>query len=450
MSILREDKKLNLTGSLPTSNAKGGSEKTGTPFLFAFYIFAFFLSVILGGCRERQLIESTPQMDTEQQFWVRVLLLDDIRALRLNTTSSFTVLYPQTQTIQARFDQVDMPINVSVSAGKIIIAGRSFTSNKVIILPDDPHIFNLNGDDYRGKLELILNPDGNSFDAVNLVPLEPYLAGVVGAEMPDYWEPAALQAQAIAARTYCLYIKKRFGSRRGWDVTKTEANQAYRGLGSESSRIWNAVNSTSGQVLVCKKQEADTQYAIGNTQYEIFPAYYSSTCGGHTENSNNVFGDSFEPLAGVPCPYCKDVAKPSFFFWPMVQFDKTDVTAKLLKKYPKLKQLGEITNITPARQSNYGKISRLTQVKLSGSTGKNDFLRAEDFRLSIDPTGRKLKSTICQIVNMGDKWAFVSGGGWGHGVGMCQYGAEAMARKGKTARQILFYYYPGSKIVSVY
>ncbi len=441
LTIFREDKKLKLTGSLPTSEAKGKNEKTGTSFLFAFYIFTFFLSVILGGCRERQLVESTTQMDIEQQFWVRVLLLDDIRALRLNATSSFAVLYPQTQTIQARFNQADTPLKVSVSAGRITIDGRSFTGSEVIILPDEPYIFNLNGNDYRGKLKLILNSDGKSFDAVNLVPLEPYLAGVVGAEMPDYWEPAALQAQAIAARTYCLYIKKRFGGRRNWDVTKTEANQAYRGLGSESSRIWNAVNQTQGQVLVCKQTDGTEG---------IFPAYYSSTCGGHTENSDNVFGDSFEPLVGVPCPYCKDVAKPSFFFWPMVQFDKTDVTARLLNKYPKLKQLGEITNIIPARQSNYGKFSRLVSVKLLGSTGKSDFLRAEDFRLSIDPTGRKLKSTICQIVNMGDKWAFISGRGWGHGVGMCQYGAEAMAREGKTARQILFYYYPSSKIVSIY
>jgi stage II sporulation protein D len=66
--------------------------------------------------------------------------------------------------------------------------------------------------------------------------------------------------------------------------------------------------------------------------------------------------------------------------------------------------------------------------------------------LAIDPTGRKLKSTICKIEKLGDKWAFLSGRGWGHGVGMCQYGAEGMARGGKNAKQILWHYYPGSKI----
>jgi stage II sporulation protein D len=88
-------------------------------------------------------------------------------------------------------------------------------------------------------------------------------------------------------------------------------------------------------------------------------------------------------------------------------------------------------------------------VKLTGSNGKSDLLRAEDFRLTIDPTGRKFKSTICQIANLGGKWAFLSGRGWGHGVGMCQCGAQAMARRGRTARQILSHYYPGSRILTI-
>ena len=119
-------------------------------------------------------------------------------------------------------------------------------------------------------------------------------------------------------------------------------------------------------------------------------------------------------------------------------------------KYPKLKELGDISAILPARQSDYPDFSRLTFIKLVGSTGKNDFLRAEDLRLTVDPTGNKIRSTICKIVMMGDKWVFSSGRGFGHGVGMCQCGAEGMARQGKTAEQILYYYYPGSKLIRVY
>ena len=401
--------------------------------------------LILSGCKSRQLTMPTVQMDIDPEFWVRVLLLDDVTGCTLKTVSPFSVLNdrtdPQTQITQARFSQINVPISIELTNGGITVAGQAFADDKIVIFPDDPYVFNLNGSDYRGKLKLIINPDGSSFDVINLVPPEPYLAGVVGAEMPGYWEPEALKAQAIAARTYCFYIKKRFGANRNWDLKQTAAHQVYRGMAAESAQIWHAVNQTKGQVITCKQS---------NGPEDIFPTYYSSTCGGHTENSKNVFGDSFEPLVGVPCPYCEDVAKPKFFFWPMIQFDIDEVSVKLLERYSKLMRLGKITNITAASHSDYGEFSRLTKVKLFGSTGKSDFLRAEDFRLTIDPTGRKLRSTICQIVKLRDKWAFFSGRGWGHGVGMCQCGAQGMARDGKNTKQILSYFYPGSKIISIY
>jgi len=400
-----------------------------------------FFTAFLCGCKSRKVTTPTPQMGAETEYWVRVLLLNDVNACTLKTTAAFTVTDTQKQNSQNRTVKVNVPLEVAVSAGEITIGGQPVTSDRVIISPNEPHIFNLNGADYRGSLKLIVNSDANSFDAINHVPLEPYLAGVVGAEMPHYWEPEALKAQAIASRTYCLYIKKRFGQRRNWDVRRTQAHQVYRGINGESVQIWRAVNQTEGRVLTCIQPDGSE---------DIFPTYYSSTCGGHTENSSNVFGDSFEPLVGVPCSYCRDVARQSCFFWPAVQFDQSNITDKLLQRYPNLKPLGQITNISPAGQSNYGEFTRVTKVKLLGSTGKSDFLKAEDFRLTMDPTGLKLKSTICQIVKEGDKWVFLSGRGYGHGVGMCQCGAEGMARQNKTAEQILAHYYPGSKIVGLY
>jgi stage II sporulation protein D len=403
-------------------------------------VFLLWL-IILGGCKARQLGRTTPQMDIGPKFWVRVLLLDNATACTLKVESPFAVLDAQTQATEARFEQSDLPAEVTISEGRIAVAGRLFPSEQIIISPDEPYIFNLSGDEYRGKLELIVNPDSNSFDAINLVPIEPYLAGVIRAEMPNYWEPEALKVQAIAARTYCLYIKKCFGDGRNWDVTKTQANQRYLGVAAESAQVWNAVNQTYGRVLVCKQADGN----IG-----LFPAYYSSSCGGHTENSKNVFGDFFEPLGGVPCSYCESVAKSDFFFWPTVWFDKTTVSDRLLKRYPKLAELEKIIDVNAVGQSDYGGYSRLTRIEITGSNGKKDFLRAEDFRLAIDPSGQGIKSAICRIINTGDKWAFVQGRGFGHGVGMCQCGAEGMARQGKTTKQILFYYYPGSGIVRVY
>ena len=400
----------------------------------------------LCGCKAREPARPTPQMDAEPQFWVRVLLLNDVNDCKLNIDSAYSVSTSDNPAAIDKGVNDNKPeLNIHIHEGRITLNSRDFTGNEIIISPDEPYIFNLNGNDYRGKLKLITSPDSNSFDAVNLVPLEPYLAGVVGAEMPKYWETAALNSQAIASRSYCLYIKKRFGDNRNWDVRRTQAHQVYLGVKAESAQVWQAVNETRGQVLVCKNS-AGTE--------EILPAYYSSVCGGYTENSKHVFGDSFEALEGVRCPYCKEVARPHYFFWPAAQFDKTYVTKRVLQRYPTLKGLGKITDIEAARQSDYegtyGKYSRLTLVKLIGSTGKSDFLRAEDFRLSVDPSGRKIKSAICQIANWDDKWAFLSGRGFGHGVGMCQSGAQGMARQGNTTNQILSYYYPGSRIIKVY
>ncbi len=398
--------------------------------------------VILAGCKDRQLTSPTPQMDIDSRFWIRVLLLNDIENCTLKINSNFNIIDDSNQQTEANkyaLKKISEPINIQLINGHIVAAGQTF-NNQIIISPENPYIFNLNGNDYRGKLKLITNPDSNSFDAINLIPPEPYLAGVVGAEMPNYWEPEALKAQVIAARTYCFYIKERFGNNRSWDVSKTAANQVYLGLSAESTTIWNAVNQTTGMVLICKQTTGEE---------DVFPAYYSSTCGGHTESSENVFGDFFEPLVGVPCPYCKDVAKPKFFFWPAVQFTMEDVSNRLLEKYPNLNRLGEIVDITVANQSNYQEFSRLTKIQLTGSTGEKEFLRCEDFRLTIDPTGNKLKSANFKIERWDDSWAFVSGRGWGHGVGMCQCGAEGMARKGKDAKQILSHYYPDSKISKI-
>ena len=406
-------------------------------------VFFFTLLLILTGCKDRQLTSPTPQMEINSRFWIRVLMLNDIENCTLKINSDFNIIDDsnlQTETKKHSFKKISEPINVQLIDGYIFAAGRIFTNNQITISPENPFIFNLNGNDYRGKLKLIINPDYNSFDAINFVPPESYLAGVVGAEMPDYWEPEALKAQTIAARTYCFYFKERFGNNRTWDVSKTASSQVYLGLSAETTTIWNSVNQTAGMVLECKQTTGEE---------DIFPTYYSSICGGHTENSENVFGDFFEPLIGVPCPYCKDVAKPKFFFWPAVQFTMKDVSNRLLEKYPNLNRLGEITDIAAAKESHYKEFTRVTKIQLTGSTGEKATLNCENFRLTIDPTGSKLKSAIFKIEKWGDSWAFVSGRGWGHSVGMCQCGAEGMARKGKNAEQILSYYYPGSKISKI-
>ena len=415
-------------------------------FFWILSITSIFLvfSAVIHGCKRHKAANPTPDIKVGEQFWVRVLLLDNIEQCSIGIDSKYNIVEAGSD-LSVKNVKIDKkplrePVSVQIQDGQINIAGRIYESSRITISPDNPYVFSLNGKLYRGKISFIINQDSGSFDVINLVPLESYIAGVAGAEMPDYWEPEALKCQVIAARTYCLFIKRRFGTNRAWDLNKTAAHQVYLGIEAESASVWNAVNETSGEVLTC--QQAD------GTE-DIFPSYYSSTCGGHTENSENVFGDSYEPLKGVECSYCKDVAKPEIFFWPDAQFEKADVFARLLSRYSNFSRLGEITEISVAQQSDYGDFSRLTKIRITGSNDISDFLRAEDFRLTIDPSGRKLKSAACKLEEVDDKLIFTNGRGWGHGVGMCQCGAEGMAREGKKAEEILNYYYPGSKILKL-
>ncbi len=400
-------------------------------------ILLFFAIVSLSGCFKKHPPEPTQYMDTEPGYWIKVLLLDNVNDCRLDLPCGFYLTSNKKQVTRIYFEKPAGPINVTLSDGRINFAGWLCDANDLTVLPQLPYIFNLNGDDYRGKLKFVVNPDTNSFDVVNLVPVESYLAGVVGAEMPGYWEPFALGAQAIASRTYCLYTKKRFGSKRHFDIRKTQAHQVYRGLKAESPQIHQAVNSTAGLVLICEQ----------DGEYDIFPTYFGSTCGGHTEDSVNVFGgQSFEPLTGVACKYGETIAKEALFKWKKVSYDKTVVSKKLHKRYSSLKKLGMIKKIIPIRQSDYNEFTRQTMIKLVDGKGQTDVLRAEDFRLTIDRTGNKIKSTAFTIRDGGDKWIFENGRGYGHAVGMCQCGAQAMARQGKTASEILKHYYPNSEI----
>ena len=398
----------------------------------------------LSGCRNRNSANPTPDIQVDEQFWIRVLLVDNATEFTLAINSKFSIEERNTksnmQVALKKYNPFKKPVEVSLKEGHISVSGKVYQYDQLVICPESPNLFSVNNSGFRGKLQITVHPDGSSFDVINLVPLESYIAGVAGAEMPDYWEPEALKCQVIVARTYCLFIKKRFGVNRQWDVSKTAAHQVYRGIESESKAVWDAVNDTCGMVLTCMQSD-------GNE--DIFPTYYSSTCGGSTENSENVFGDSYEPLKGVICEYCINVAKPEVFFWPDAVFEKAEVIEKLISKYPNLARFGENMQINVAQESDYGEFTRLTRIDITDPNGNRDFLRAEDFRLTIDPSGRKIKSATCKLEQKDDKLIFTNGRGWGHSVGMCQCGAEGMAREGKTTGEILAFYYPGSKIYKI-
>jgi stage II sporulation protein D len=409
----------------------------GNKFVKYLLICAFFSFCV--GC-ERKPFKGT-RREYPQSYKIRVMLHNDCNSLIITPTSADDFYTVTAANSSEQIKKFRDKISVTSSGNKINFGNMPMQSDHLIIKSSN-NIFNINGDGYRGVLHLYLDPNSNSLTAINEAQLEDYLAGVIGAEIPSYWEAETLKTQAIAARTYCLYIQKAFGLARKWDVRKTQANQVYKGISAESVQVWNAVNDTNGLVLVAKNKD-DT--------FDIFPAYYSSVCGGHTESSQNVFGGQYyEPLMGVKCPYCKHAAKNEFYSWTYNEPNKERLFQMLTLSYPNISSIGKITKIKVKKQSDYDNFSRCTNIQILGESGKSDFLRAEDFRLAIDPSGMKIKSACFIISDENDIMSFLNGTGFGHGVGLCQSGAQELARKGNNYKEILKYYYPGSMIKNIY
>ena len=275
---------------------------------------------------------------------------------------------------------------------------------------------------YRNGLIVWLNAD-STLTLVNLVELEDYLKGVLPWEVNPKWTMEVLKAQAVASLTYALFKAIENKDSR-FDVSKGVMSQVYGGKNSENSVTSKAVDATRGQILTFKG--------------ELFPAYFHSTCGGATTDAEYQWDIEPHPaLKGVQCEFCRG---SKHYRWE-VAIPKKEILAKLKKNRIALPSLDQID----ADESD--RFGRIRKFKIAGG-GVGHKIRANDFRLWVDPA--KLKSTLIQeIREEGGSFVF-RGKGWGHGSGMCQYGAKGLSDLGYSYRDILEYYYPGSKITQFY
>ena len=274
--------------------------------------------------------------------------------------------------------------------------------------------FLFNGNRYRGSFSVLA--DGR---VVNDVPLEAYLYSVMPLEMSPGWPSAALQAQAICARTYVL---QRSNPRRDYDLVPSEADQVYGGTRSESDAARAAVDATAGRVL---------RYGSAFAQIA-----YSACCGGHTEASSAAWGGAgFPYLEGVVCPYCDE--SPNYRWTADVPVDEVEQAfgAALAATG------GTLRNVRVAAQDASG---RATAVQLA-TDGGGTVIRGSAFRSGLG--NRVIKSLrIYQLAMTGAGTLHAEGGGLGHGVGLCQWGARGYASRGGSAADIVGFYFPGTVI----
>jgi stage II sporulation protein D len=274
----------------------------------------------------------------------------------------------------------------------------------------------VNNKPYRGLAELSVADKG--ILVVNQLPLEEYLVGLINCEISSAWPIEAVKTQAIIARTYALNRKmNRMTS--PYHLESSVIDQVYEGCLIEDSRARRAVLDTEGEVLT---------FGGG-----IIQAFYHSSCGGRTEASENIWGSPLPYLKGVDCQYC--LTSPLATAW--------EYKLPLKEIEERLRSAGHnVSGLYDIKPGTVNSRGRLKQVVLLASKG-GGAISGEQFRKAVGYG--VIKSTRFTLKNSKNEISF-SGGGNGHGVGLCQWGAKQRALDGFRCGEILSYYYPGTEL----
>ncbi len=341
----------------------------------------------------------------------------------------------------------------AADAGRITLTGVSGDTRTiaapVVIVPNDASAFvTIGGRRYRGEAVVLRGTAGVT--VVNRVVVEAYLRSVVALELGfrAASDHEAVKAQAVAARTYAV----RFLGRRealGFDVFPTDADQVYGGVGSEFPEVTAAVDATAGEILAHEGRPIQ--------------ALFHSTCGWSTEAAEQVFQNrervpylqsvSDRSGEGPDDYYCRLSPR---FRW-QESWDAEQLMAVLGRTLPAVlgsrapRELGTITAVQAGRTTPTGRVAELVVTTTSGTwTVPNGRIR-ETLRTA---AGGQLNSNLFQLHGTEQGGRLVrlvaAGAGYGHGVGMCQFGAVGRARAGQDYRTILATYYQGTTLERAY
>ena len=289
---------------------------------------------------------------------------------------------------------------------------------------------------YRG--EIIIHKKKNfRLEIINELDLELYLQGIMKQEISPQWPEAALKAQAIVARSYALFEKQR-NLDSLYDLKSTTESQAYLGIDGEDPLTNQAIEDTRDLILTVDGKPLS--------------AFYHACCGGHTGSAHNIFGD-YPAIPGVVCTFCQD---SPYYTWE-VPFSNIQVRNYLLRSEIKVSPIKSIYPIgkTSSRRIRELKIKhelesiRITGKKFRRMIGYNQLpsllFTIEEIQEKDDEEGEEgeegKKKKKQKDYGLEKTFNFI-GRGWGHGVGLCQWGSKKMAEEGSSYEEILHKYYP--------
>ncbi len=271
----------------------------------------------------------------------------------------------------------------------------------------------------RGRLAVERSEDG--LRVINDVPLESYLAGTLGREVYSRWHPSTLRAQAVAARSYALYQRARRAGE-PFHVEATTTDQVYGGLDAENAAVRDAVATTRGEILTWDG--------------EPILAVYHSASGGRSAGAEEVWG--------APLPYLRSIEVENEDGSPDTYW-RTRIPGPTLAR--SFAPLGlRLEEIVEARVVERTASGRVAHVELTQIGGRPVRVTGRELRSAVGE--QRVRSTLFEIRReaAGNGEFDIVGSGHGHGVGMSQWGAQAMAERGADYREILAAFYPGATL----
>ncbi len=288
---------------------------------------------------------------------------------------------------------------------------------------------------YRGILKIITSPKGDSCDVVNVTPLEDYISQLLPKEMNSKWPIEALKAQAVAARSYALHkmesgqVSKILGNDAFYDIESSEKHQVVGAYFDATGATMAASLETKGEVLV-------------GSDGKVASVYFHAKCGGRTLRPDQVWNNKEADYQGVNCPFCHNLGSKSW----INQLTEDRIREFLSWAYKNKFADFDVSNLEAATI----RIGDDDFEKYKISFYVNDNLVLVDKPILRRFFGRVLvPSNSFYVKKDAGIWS-IAGEGLGHGVGLCQIGALALAQKGWDYKKILSHYFPGHSFKKMY
>lgn len=349
-----------------------------------------------------------------EEPYVRVAILQEVSSARVTILEPCRVVDKENGRVLTEWPHLKWK-EVRASNPGLQIGGVEFASEEVVLEAVKDAEVRVNSKPYRGRLIVQRTPSGK-VTVVNRLNLEEYLVGALASEVGKGWSLEALKAHAVVSRTI---VAHRIWINRQKPFDVSSGTHLYYGVAAEREDTRDAVEATRGQVLAYTG--------------ELLSATFSTSCGGHTEDAAELWPTQGElsPLRGRPDPFCRGL---KHFRWR-----KALSPQRFLEVLGKEgMQVGDLLSCEIVERNRSGRVRAL---RVTGTTG------------SVVVPGRRLRELLgtdwLRSLNFTVKFSSgklsFDGFGWGHGVGLCQWGAFGMARKGKGMDAILSFYFPGAQ-----